>query len=249
MKQTSQNQFIIVVTFTLIYFLVSCNKRNPPVQTVSNSKYNNAFMYIEKQRFVCRNNIGIDSISNNFFIGAGFGDSSNLNAFTDSVGNITIDDFGIIGPMIFGNFPAPYYYQELYATDASIGRFDNAYWKVTSRNKIIDFEYNVGATSYYQDTFPRIITRSAGLTINVNPGMAPNADSVRILLCPAIDTTVSVNAGSIAFSPGKLSALPVINNWNYFIQISVSRNSFSSNNGRGFKIGNYRTVFFGVNIN
>lgn len=220
---------------------LSCKKKNPQ-PTVSDSMYNNAYMEIGKHKGIYRNGTGIDSTHNFFIIDAGFGDSSDLHTFHEKVGSISING------LAFGS-PSAYHYENLYATDSEMTLFNSAKWKVISSNGVTDLEYDAGSMAYYQDTLPYVINRNLGFSVKINTALAPNADSVRIVIDAQLEKVVSVSADSVYFSPTELSVLSASNNWSDNVLISCIRHYTTSANGRGYKISSYREVFYNINVN
>lgn len=219
---------------------LSCKKK-PSQPTGSNSTYNNAQLYIDKQRYIYRKGTGQDSTSNALFVDAKFGDSSDLVVFHEPVGNVSIN-----GLVLYGN--SPYEYNNSYVTDSEMAHYNTAHWKVISPNGIIDLDYDGGSMAYYQDTVPYTITRSSGFSIKVNPVLAPNADSVTVEI-GAVSKTVSINADSLYFSPSELAVLLPVNDWSAYVRVYCFRQNTTTINGRGYNISSYRQVFYNVNIN
>jgi len=235
-KYVSQLLLLIVCSSFL-----SCKKKNPqPI--VSDSTYNHARLYIDKQRYIYRNGTGNDSIANSLMIEAGFGDSSYLYAFNESVGNVSINDLDL-------GSKSPCHYDNYNVTDSEMAHYNTAFWKVVSPNGVTDLEYDAGSMAYYQDTVPYIINRSSGFSIKVNPALAANTDSVKVSINTVLYKTVSIQADSIYFSPSELSVLSVNNNWSGNVLISCIRHYTTSINGRGFEISSYRQLIYNVNVN
>jgi len=236
-----------ILPFMILQLLFSCGKGSDVGPQKSSSEYNNAELFIEKEKWVFRNDSQIDSVSQSIMIGAKFGDSARIFAFDDSVDNVSVSGFGLGRPNFWNNAPAPYFFELDNASESSVEQFDNADWIVTAPNNIEDLSYDAGSTAYYQDVMPVTIVRSDGLAIRTNTSAAPNADSITVHI-GMIDTTVSTTTDFMLLTPAKLAVLPVVTDRSYFIVIHSIKNRYLTVNGKGFKIRNTRVIRYNVNI-
>lgn len=246
----NQRSYIIlkVAMSVLCLSLLLCSCKKQKLQ--SDSDYNNAYLWFLKYRDVVRSGNAPDSITEEYFAGARFGDSSDLNQFRKTVGSVWINNINF-GDPVYHNKERSYYYSDRRIGDSSQGYFDNAVLKVISPNGFPDILYNIGNTQLYGYIIPDTIRRNDGLTLPINKDLLPNADSMQIFF-DNIHTTLSTNSGQITFTPEVLNSsqitYPDSGRWYHYIKIRAFKIDYLNINGKGFKVIVDKTIRYSFHL-
>lgn len=221
------------------------------VSTHSSSMYQSAFLSVVKIKRVFRKNTMVDSVSQDvMMMGYFYKDSTNeFHNLLDTPGRVFFDNIMLSGP---NDIPTQFY-NDIYVFDSVWETvLNNASWRVVSRNNVNDLDYADGSIPYYNDTLPRVITRSAGLILKIDSTTVINADSVKITIGDGvsyISTTVGPDVGYAVFSPNSMSSFQTTNSWGGFVAVEVFKTRFIYSDGRRFHIANNRKLYFTININ
>lgn len=215
----------------------------------SNSRFQLANLYVDKYEYVDGNNANQDPMHGEIVMwGWIYRDS--LNRFSyDTVGAVFFESNALYWSHT--NSPAPYYNQHNFSDTAAANAYNNEQWRVVSKNNVTDLIYNGGEIPFYLDTVPDVIVRNAGLTLNAGPNVAPNADTIKIAIYDGSyfsNIVEATPAGQVTFGPAVLAQLQATTNRDCTIRIEIIRNVYLTVNGHSYKIGNYRSTQFKVNV-
>jgi hypothetical protein len=148
------------------------------------------------------------------------------------------------------------YRKEVLSTDnpSTLGFADSVSWQVDGGAVIPGFKFkDPNQFPDYNQLFPDVITRSAGLTLVFNETTVTDADSVRVLIDDTygniILKTFAANADTVTIPASTLSVLQTINDKTAFLGIFPYKGINKVYQGKGFFFIREERTYRSVNIN